>query len=319
LPSEPVERQWLEELDSFPTRSVVRTPKTEFADMGLVEIARGCARRCHFCMAGHTYRPPRQRSPESILSQARELLADGDRLGLVSAAVSDYTGIDGLLSELLALGARISVSSLRADSLTEPTIRALSESGTRTLTIAPEAGSEGLRKTINKRQSEADILRAVDLARRHGLGHLKLYFMLGLPTETQDDIEALVRLARTCAARFGRQVTANITPFVPKAQTPFQRRAQTPAKVVGRRLSHIQRELRRAGVAVRSESPAWAEIQGTLARGDQRLAEALLLVDRPTPAAWKRALQEVGLSLPLLLQERPANAPLPWDLVIGST
>jgi radical SAM superfamily enzyme YgiQ (UPF0313 family) len=310
-----VTRQWLQDLDRFPTHSVLRTPHTEFSEMGLVEIARGCRRGCRFCLAGHTFRPPRQRSVDSILAQASKLLKDGQRLGLVSAAVSDYIGIDRLVAGLRTLDARISVSSLRVDSVTEPLVQALAQSGARTLTIAPEAGSERLRQAINKRQTENDILRGVDLARRFGLGHLKLYFMLGLPTEVEADVEALVSLALTCAGRFGRKVTVNITPFVPKAHTPFQRMAQAPTKVVARRLSYVERKLRRKGIAVKSESPAWAEIQGSLARGDHRLAEALLMTDRVTPASWRRNLRDAGLSLEELLHTRPANEILPWDFI----
>lgn len=310
-----ITRQWLPDLDRFPTHSVLLTPNTEFADMGLLEIARGCGRGCRFCMAGYTYRPPRQRTVENILAQARELLRRGERLGLVSAAVSDHTQIDELATELRGLGARLSVSSLRVDALSEPLIRAMAESGARTLTIAPEAGSQRLRKVINKTQTEEDVLRAVDLAARHGMAQVKLYFMLGLPTEDEQDVQALVDLARACSGRFSRQVTVNITPFVPKAHTPFQRLAQTPADVVKHRLTRIERALRREGIGVKSESPAWAEIQGTLARGDRRLAEALLSVDRLTPATWRRTLAGVAIPVGELLSQRAAEETLPWDFI----
>jgi len=310
-----VTRQWLRDLDSVATRSVLFTPDTEFADMGLIEIARGCGRGCRFCLAGYAYRPPRQRSVEIILGQARQLLESTDRLGLVSAAVSDHPAIDELAARLRDLGARISVSSMRVDPISEGLVRALAESGTRTLTIAPEAGSERLRRVINKVQTEDDILRAVTVAASHDLEQIKLYFMLGLPTEDDEDVQALVKLALDCAARFPRQVTVNVTPFVPKAHTPFQRLAQTPFKVVKRRLDWVERELRRRGIGVKSESPAWAEIQGTLARGDQRLAEALLRLDRVSPASWRKALAHAGVSVQEILQQRAADEVLPWDFI----
>jgi radical SAM superfamily enzyme YgiQ (UPF0313 family) len=323
LPNSPtITRQWLRNLDDSPIHSTILTPNTEFANMGLIEIARGCGRGCRFCLAGYAYRPPRQRSVESILAQARELLRHTDRLGLVSAAVSDHAEIDRLATELRNLGVQsrghsfgMSVSSMRVDPVSEPLLRALAESGTRTLTIAPEAGSERLRKVINKTQTEDDVLQAVALAARYDFEQIKLYFMLGLPTEEQDDVQALVDLTLACSERFPRQVTVNITPFVPKAHTPFQRLAQTPAKVVKRRLTYVERDLWKRGVAVKSESPAWAEVQGMLARGDRRLAEALLAAERITPATWKEALSKAGLSAGELLGTRAPDEPLPWDFI----
>jgi radical SAM superfamily enzyme YgiQ (UPF0313 family) len=204
---------------------------------------------------------------------------------------------------------------MRVDPASEPLIRALAESGTQTLTIAPEAGSERLRRVINKTQTEDDVLRAVELAGRYGLAQLKLYFMLGLPTEDEGDVRALVNLAVACAERFPRQVTVNVTPFVPKAHTPFQRAAQTPAKVAKQRLSLVERELWQRQIAVKAESPALAEIQGTLARGDHRLAEPLLAVDRVTPAKWRRALASSGLSMDDFLDEWETDRPLPWQFI----
>lgn len=314
---ETVTRQYLRDLDACPTHSVILTPETEFADMGLIEIARGCGRGCRFCLAGFAYRPARQRSVESILDQAGTLLRHTERIGLVSAAVSDHRQIDQLALELRKLGARISISSMRVDPLSEPLIQVLADSGIRTLTIAPEAGSARLRTVINKSQTEDDVLRAVELAAQYGFEQIKLYFMIGLPTETEQDVEALINLVLACAERFPRQTTANLTPFVPKAHTPFQRLAQAPSRLVGQRITRIEKKLRKHRIVVRSESPTWAEVQGSLARGDRRVCQALLALETMNPRSWQKALSGAGLSLEAILGPRGGDEMLPWAHIRG--
>jgi radical SAM superfamily enzyme YgiQ (UPF0313 family) len=311
----PVKRQWTPDLDAHPTTSVVLTPDTEFGDMYLAEIARGCGRGCRFCLAGYTYRPVRERSPEVLLRQAEEGLRYRDKIGLVSAAVSDYSRIEELATRLREMGAKLSVSSLRVDPLPEALVRALAESRVQILTIAPEAGSQRLRTLINKNVSEDDLMRAAELAARYDFPKLKLYFMLGLPTETAEDVQALVDLVLAVRERFPRRITANITPFVPKAHTPFQWVAMAEARGLKEGLSRIEQTLRPRGIAVKAESPAWAAVQGVLSRGDSRVGQALVRVRRRSLAAWQRALRECGLDAAEYLRERSLDEPLPWAVV----
>jgi radical SAM superfamily enzyme YgiQ (UPF0313 family) len=311
----PVQRQWLSNLDDFPASSVVLTDDTQFGDMYLMEVSRGCGRGCHFCLAGAAYSPVRHRSPDVLLSVARKGLRHRHLLGLIGASLSDYPHVETLARELLRMGARISVSSLRVDPLPGGLLEALAESGTRTLTIAPEAGSERLRRKIRKGISTDDILHAVELAAQYDFPQLKLYFMIGLPTEEEDDINQIVELLRAIRKRYHRHITANVTPFVPKAQTPFQREAMAPRKVLEDRLNLIRSGLRSINVQTTGDSPRWAEVQGVLARGDRQVAEALGMVEGRGLSAWRRALQTTGIEPEDYLRRRSSQEMLPWFII----
>ncbi len=311
----PVRRVWVHDLDKVPAATQIYTYDTEFGDRALLEIARGCGRGCRFCMAGYTYRPMREVSLDTILTIARQSLQYRDKIGLVSAAVSDHSWIDQIATELRAMGAKIAISSMRVDPISEPLIRALAESGTQTLTIAPEAGSARMRRLINKPQSDQQLLQGVDLAARYDFPQLKMYFMIGQPTETEADVEAIADLVLAARARFPRHLIITATPYVPKAHTAFQRTAMMPVETLEARLKYLERRLGPAGVIVRSDSPAWAAVEGALARGDRRLGRVLARMRRTTLREWERALVEEGLSQADYLRERGPDEVLPWSVV----
>jgi radical SAM superfamily enzyme YgiQ (UPF0313 family) len=311
----PVRRQWLADLDTSPANSAIVTEDTEFGDMYLMEVSRGCRRGCHFCLAGFAYLPMRERSLEGLLASAEEGLKHRRKLGLVGASLSDYSYIEQLVTGLRGLGAEISVASLRVDPLPKPLLQALVDSGARTLTIAPEAASERLRKKINKGISTENIMHAVELAADYDFPHLKLYFMIGLPTETDTDARQIVELVRSVRGRFHRHLTVNISPYVPKAQTPFQRMPMAPRDVLESRLRYVKSNLRPMNVETRADSVRWAEVQGILARGDRRVGQALMSMESSSLSAWRRAMEGTGLKPKMYLRNRSTDEVLPWSTV----
>jgi len=316
-----ISRQWVQDIDEFATTSVILTPDTELGNMYLIEVARGCRWGCRFCLVGFLFRPFRYRSLDSLLAQAEIGLKYEKKIGLLGAAVYDHPDLDALVTELRRRGAQISISSIRICPLSEAVLEALAQSGTKTIALAPEAGSERLRTLINKGVAEKDIYEAIDKVAEHGLRQIKLYFMIGLPTETDDDVDEIVKLALALKERVdskgrGSQIILNVAPFVPKAGTPFQWLPMAEAQILSHRLSIIKNSLRPRGIEVKADSVAWAVVQGVLSRGDARLAQALARMEGRSLSLWRRALEECSIDAYFYVnQQLSPTERLPWSML----
>ena len=306
-------------------RSKIITPSAEFSNTLLVELNRGCGYSCRFCAAGYVYRPPRLADEEEMIASFDGLFAENARIGLISPSVSDVPGIERLTGYILEQGGDFSVSSLRANSLTAGLIENLKRSSQKTLTLAPETGSERLRRVINKKLTNEQIIEAIVLVTRIGFFHLKLYFMIGVPTETREDIKAIIGLVKSIRhnliresrgrKRIGR-IRLSISCFVPKPFTPFQ---WFPMDTVDA-LKEKQRLLKRTlvsegGIGISVDVPKWAYVQTLLSMGDRRVGQMLLATHR-NGGNWKQTFRSSEIN-PDFFVYRPKdlNETLPWDFI----
>lgn len=317
-----VERQWVKNLDDFPAHTVVVTDETEF-NLYLIETARGCGRHCRFCMAGYCFRRPRNRSLGVLKDAVKAAKVYGKRIGLMGAAISDYPEIDALSEYILSEELTMSVASFRADSVTETMIRSLAESGMKTITLAPEAGSARMRAVINKGIEEEHLFRAMDLGMAAGIRHYRLYIMLGLPYETEDDVDAVADLAGRLKDYLERHesrgtLTLSINPFIPKPFTPFQWAPMANKKYIEAALKRLKKTLSgRKGIEMIAEPTKSAYIQGVLARGDRRVSRALYRAHQSGGAkSFSRAMKEEALKdEDYLYREYGEREILPWDVL----
>lgn len=322
-----VERVVARDLSVFPSSSIISTPDAEFGEIELVEVARGCGRGCRFCVAGHVTRPPRPRK-DVVVSDSR-------RFGLVGAAVFDYPHSAELCRRIIECGQQFSVSSLRLETVTPEIARLLAAGGQKTLTIAPEAATDRLRQVIGKpladvadvsgfeRSGNPDtqVFAAVANAIDAGMRRVKLYFMIGLPTETDEDAVAIAEMALPLVATFpGVDFQVSVSCFVPKPWTPFQWHPMERETVLKRRLAIVRKAL--AGcrrVRFTSESPRLAFVQGLLARGDRELGR-FLVAALANGGDYRAALRETGIDADhYLYRQRTKEEVLPWDHVTASS
>jgi len=321
----PVARQrgWPEKM-ALP-QSVILTPNTEMSMKFMVEISRGCPCMCRFCWAGYNYLPVRGFSRKVIVDRAREVRAFTRRIGLVSTAVCDHPEIDGIVDDLAGLGYEVSVASLRLDDLTPQFVLKLADTGVQGLTLAPECGSDRMRRILNKQFTNAEILDKATWIFENGIQNLKLYYMVGLPGEEHGDVEAIVSLTGQIRERMlavgrsrGRigRIHPSVNPFVPKPGTPYQWLPMEDPKETDRKLQFLRKAFgRMPNVDAIMKSARTGFSQSILALGDRRVADAL---ERACLEGvdLKRGMKAAGLDPAFyLFRGRGRDEKLPWDLV----
>jgi radical SAM superfamily enzyme YgiQ (UPF0313 family) len=320
-----VKRRWVPKLDLFPTQSALFTPDTEFKEMALVEVNRGCPRGCRFCAACFVYYPFRNRSLSSLESISKEALSKERRIGLTGTAVSDHPKLLPLCQAILSQRGEISLSSLRVDAVSPSLAQCLREGQDRTVAIAPEAGSERLRKMLKKGYPEEEILESIDILVQSGLSQIKCYFLIGLPSETDEDVREILLLAK----RVRHQILSNqksrdkrwrlvlsVNPFIPKPATPLQ---WVPLEEVGslkKKLKMIRKGVQgERGMEMIHDLPKWAYIQALLSRGDRRVGR-ILAAAHEYRGDWMQALRETSVNADFYVyRKRDLDEIFPWDFI----
>lgn len=319
-------REWVEDLRGHATSRVVDSPDAQFGDLYLTEVARGCLWGCRFCAAGFVQRPYREVDLETLREEALAGIARGQRVGLVGPDTSDHSGLAALTEFIEERGGAFSPSSLRVDAIDEALSGRMARGGERTVTLAPEAGTERLRRVVNKDFGDDRIVRAAESAISQGMQHAKLYFLCGLPTETDEDVLGMARLAVRIreevmlpwARRRGKmgRISLSVNPFVPKPWTPFQWAPMHDAACLEGRRKTLERTLRPLGIDVDFLSPREAFLQAVLSRGDRRCADLLELAHRETGGDLRKALRRWPHDPSFFVhREIGSEERLPWDFL----
>jgi len=307
--------------------TVIYTPilseKSYFKNTFIIEVARGCMNRCAFCTASYLNLPFRYYQYEKIIEAIELGLKHTNKIALLGAQISAHPDFDKIMKYLRnkiesGIEIELGISSLRTDSVTPELIQTLVLGGQKTSTIAIEAASERLRKFINKNLKEEQILNAVKISRENGLKGLKIYSMIGIPNETQEDIEEFLRLAQILKSENkGFEITFSFSSFVPKPQTPFQWEKREDTKSLEKKQKFLEKELAKLGIGSKFSSIKWDYWQAVISRGDENLTSFLIKVYEKggNNGAYKSALKELKIDIEKSINGFSFEEQLPWDFI----
>ncbi len=304
-------KRYIKDIDQSQFSHTIVTSETEFSDMSLVEIMRGCPWNCRFCVVGHAFNPPRRKSIHIVREEIEKSLKLSDRVGLIGPSLSDYPQIEDITN---INDVHFSITSLRATTKSAAIINTIKNH--KSISIAPEAATERLRNVINKKVTETDILETAELMLNSGIEHLRLYFMIGLPTEDADDIAAIIKLAERIRSLSNKgTVVLSISTFVPKPFTPFQWHHMEPLESLKHKLQFIKKSLSNIkNLKVFHDLPKYAYLQGLLAIGDRRITEVLkmmLIINN-----WQKAALMADINIDFyLFRKKDYDELLPWDFI----
>lgn len=331
VPARP-RRRFVKDISKYPAHTHILTPNTEFKSMFLTETGRGCEMGCRFCVAGYIYRPIRKRSEESIAETVKVGLEHSKAIGFVGAAVSSHRSIAKLSSYVAATGARASLSSLMSQRVSRELAASLSESEYKTVALAPEAGTNRLRRAAGKRVENDQVVDAAVTLAQAGIRGFKLYFIVGLPTEEDSDVEGIAALAREIrdgvvaeTKKLGKVgwVTLSVNPFIPKASTPFQWEPMLDRDSLERKIKRVASLIKGVpNLEMKFESPRESYFQALLSRGDRRVGKLLLEVEKQGKDwKWlvKKGAETIVEGVPpidfYVARRIPFDEILPWEVV----